>query len=185
MRKIAVAFALLAVACFNQKPAAAPPTDPAERAAIDIKYVGVPAMNVYAEPSTTSIVLTSYGYTETVSILARDGEWVEVRTVDGSGWSRAADLIGAADVEAILGKPTPRFFTPPVVIPQPNARGEIALMAKVNTDGDVVDVWTIRDTTKSKKLVDANTDALRQAKFYPIVQKGQRLTFTYEYDVAY
>ena len=183
MRKIAVAFVLVFAACMSRPPAM-PPAD-ATRTAIDIKYVGVPSLNVYAEPNATSQVITTYGYTETVSILAKKGEWVEVRTVDGSGWSRAADLIGAAEVQAILGTPAPRFATPPVTVPEARLHGEISLMAKVNTDGEVIDVWTISDTTKSKKLVDANSAALRQAKFYPIVQKGQRLTFTYKYDVVY
>ena len=183
MRKIAVLFVLAIVACTN-RPEATPPQD-ATRTPVDIKYVGVPSMKIYSAPSDTSTLVTEYGYTETVSILSRKGDWVEVRTVDGSGWSRAADLISGKEVEEILGKPTPKFFIPPVVVPAPDARGEISLMAKVNTDGTVVEVWTISDTTKSKKLVAANTEALRQAKFYPIVQKGQRLTFVYEYDVTY
>jgi len=183
MQKFLVAFVLVFVAC-TSRPPAAPPAD-APQMSIDVKYVGVPVMNVYSDPSDAATVITTYGYTETVSILARKGVWVEVRTVDGSGWAHAADFIGAADVEAILATPTPRFATPPVAIPQPRARGEIALKAKVNTDGDVIDVSLLRDTTGNKKLVEANTAALHQAKFYPVVQKGQRLTFTYEYDVTY
>ena len=183
MRKIAVALALVLAACSVRSPEAVPDNSP--RKAIDVKYVGVPSMKVLSEPSDTATLVTSYGYTETVSILSRKGDWVEVRTVEGSGWSRASDLISGTDVEEILGKPTPRFFMPPIAIPSTEARGQISLMAKVNTDGSVVDVWTISDTTKSKQLVAANTEALKQARFYPIVQKGQRLTFTYEYDVTY
>jgi len=183
MRKIAVVFAFAFVACMSH-PEATPPQD-ATRTPVDIKYVGVPSMKIYSAPSDSATLVTEYGYTETVSILSRKGDWVEVRTVDGSGWSLAKDLIDGKEVEEILGKPTPRFFTPPVTIPAPDARGQIALMAKVNTDGTVVEVWTISDTTKSKKLVQANSEALKQATFYPIVQKGQRLTFVYEYDVTY
>ncbi|HUJ14251.1 MAG TPA: SH3 domain-containing protein [Thermoanaerobaculia bacterium] len=183
MRKIAIALTLVALAC-TSRPPAAPPAD-AVRTAIDTKYVGVPSMKVFAEPADVAPVITEYGYTETVSILSRRGDWVEVRTVDGSGWSKAADLIGAADVKAILDNPTPRFLTAPVTVPQPSAHGMIAMVARVNTDGDVVEAWKLADSTHSKKLIDANLAALRQAKFYPIVQKGQRLTFTYEYDVTY
>ncbi len=183
MRKIAIAFALVFTAC-TTRPPAAPPAE-TTRAVVDIKYVGVPWMAVYSDPAETASVVTKYGYTETVSILAKRGEWFEVRTVDGSGWSRASDLIGRSEVEAILAKPAPRFLTAPVTVPGPRAHGQIALMAKVNTDGDVIEVSTLKDTTGSKKLVDANSAALRQAKFYPIVQKGQRLMFTYEYDVTY
>jgi SH3-like domain-containing protein len=106
MQKLIVAFALIVVAC-SSRPPAAPPTD-APRLAIDIKYVGVQSMKIYAEPTDVAPVITTYSYTETVSILARKGDWVEVRTVEGSGWARSADLIGAAEVEAILGPRTAR-----------------------------------------------------------------------------
>ena len=183
MRKIAIAFVLVALAC-TTRPPAAPPAD-AIRTAIDTKYVGVPSMKIYSEASEISPVVTEYGYTETVSILARRGEWVEVRTVEGSGWAKEAELIDGATVDEVLKNPAPKFLTPPVAIPQPNAHGTMALMAKVNTDGSVLEAWKITDTTGSAKLVEANLAALREAKFYPIVQHGQRLTFTYEYDVTY
>src|SRR5579872_5909654 len=182
MRKLAIAIILVAVACTSRPPAASP--EEATRTAIDTKYVGVPSMKIYAEPRDASTLLTEYGYTEAVSILGRRGEWVEVRTVDGSGWAKAADLIDGATVDAILKNPAPKFLTPPVAIPNPRAHGAIALVARVNTDGDVIETWKLTDTTNSKTLVEANLAALRQAKFYPIVEKGQRLTFTYEYDVT-
>jgi len=183
MKKTMLFPALLAIACMSQPPAA-PPAD-APRVAIDIQYVGVPSMNVYANPSETAPVITTYGYTESVSILARQGNWVEVRTVQGSGWAHAADLIGAREVQPLLATPAPRFLTPPVGIPDPRARGEIIIEAKVNTDGDVVATTIVKNTTRSTRLADANAAALKQAKFYPMVQKGQRLTFTYSYGVTY
>ena len=183
MRKTILAFALILTACMSRPPAA-PPVDPA-RMAIDIKYVGVPTMQVYGDPSELAPIITTVGYTETVSILSRRGDWVEIRTVDGSGWSHASDLIDTAAVEAILADTTPRFFTPPVAVPEPGARGEIVLNASVNAGGEVVSISTLKNTTGSKKLEQANTAALQQAKFYPIVQKGQRMMFNYVYDVAY
>jgi hypothetical protein len=180
---IALAFALALVACRTRPPAAAPADTP--RPAIDIKYVGVASIKVYAEPTEVAPVVTTYGYTETVSILARKGDWVEVRTGEGSGWTRAADLISAEQVDPILKNPSPRFATAPVAIPDARARGEIAIEAKVNTDGEVVSVRVVKNTTGLQKLADANAAALQQAKFYPIVKKGQRLSFTYGYDVTY
>ncbi|HEY6843578.1 MAG TPA: hypothetical protein VI391_05370, partial [Thermoanaerobaculia bacterium] len=157
----------------------------AVRSSIDTKYVGVPSMKVYAAPTDASAVITEYGYTESVSILARRAGCVEVRTMDGSGWAKAAELIDGKTAQDILDHPTPKFLTPPVAIPDPRAHGLIAMVASVNTDGDVVSAWKLADSTHSPKLIEANLAALRQAKFYPIVQKGQRLTFTYEYDVTY
>lgn len=183
MRKTILAFALILTACMSHPPAA-PPAD-APRMAIDIKYVGVPAMQVYEDPSELAAIVTSVGYTETVSILSRRGDWAEIRLVEGSGWVHAADLIDVTAVNAILSDTTPRFFTPPVEVQDPKARGEIVLNANVNAGGEVVSVWTVQNTTGSKKLAEDNTLALQQAKFYPIVQKGQRMTFTYVYTVAY
>jgi hypothetical protein len=183
MQKTILALALVLMACTSRPPVA--PQPDGARTAIDVKYVGVPTIRVYAEASDVAPVVTTYGYTETVSILARKGDWVEIRTVDGSGWSHAADLISGQEVKAILDSTTPRFLTPPVAIPDSKARGEIVLQAKVNTDGDVVQVWTTSNTTGSKRLEEANSAALQQAKFYPIVQKGQRLSFTYAYEVTY
>jgi Bacterial SH3 domain len=96
MHRTVIALALVLAAC-NSRPPAAPPAD-SPRPAIDIKYVGVVSMKIYAEPMEVAPLVATYGYTETVSILARKGDWVEVRTVDGSGWARASDLIGAEQV---------------------------------------------------------------------------------------
>jgi len=183
MKQMMMVLALLAIACGSRPPAR--PAADAPRMATEIRYVGVPNMNIYALPSDGAPVITTYGYTETVSIFLRDGDWAEVRTVDGSGWVHTADLIGADVVEPILKTPSPRFLTTPVAIPDARAHGEIVIQAKVNTDGDVIGLSTVKNTTGSKKLAEANSAALQQAKFYPIVQKGQRLGFTYTYDVSY
>lgn len=183
MRRTIIALALVLVACSSRVPAVPPADTP--RPAIDIQYVGVASIKVYAEPTEVAPVVTTYGYTETVSILARKGDWVEVRTGEGSGWARAADLMGAEQVEPILKNPSPRLATAPVAIPNPRARGEIVIEAKVNTNGEVVSVRVVKNTTGLQKLADANAAALQQAKFYPMVQKGRRLAFTYGYDVTY
>jgi hypothetical protein len=182
MRTTMIALALTVVACTSRPPATAPDTP---RPAIDIKYVGIASMKIHTEATEAAPVIITYGYTETVSILARKGDWVEVRIGDGSGWARAADLIGAEQVEPILKNPSPRFATAPVAIPNPHARGEIAIEAKVNTDGEVLSIRVVKNTTGLQPLADANAAALKEAKFYPIVQKGQRLAFTYAYDVTY
>ena len=186
---IAFLLAALAGAC-TRKPAPVtaeinvpPPAE--ERLAIDIKYVGAPKMSVFAQPRADSALITQYGIGETVSILARQGDWCEVRTLDGSGWVRAADLITADEVKAVIGNTTPRFLTPPAPVNE-RARGEIVLAAKVNTEGEVFEVKTIKNTTRVPSLADANADALRKARFYPMLgDKGQRMTFTYEYKVYY
>ena len=67
----------------------------------------------------------------------------------------------------------------------PAAKGEIYIEADVNTDGDVVATRIITNTTGSEALAAQNAAALRQAKFYPIVQSGERKPFKYYHRVSY
>ena len=55
----------------------------------------------------------------------------------------------------------------------------------IDTDGDVTAVRTLSNTTGSMGLEAKNRQELEGAKFFPIVQKGQRVPFTYEYRVHY
>src|SRR5436190_19566793 len=91
-------------------------------------------------------------------------DWVEVRTVDGSVW---------------------RFMVAPAGIPNGGRRGEIGLQAKVNTDGVVFDVTTVKNTTGSEPLAVANAEALKNARFYPLIQNRQHVAFTYQHHVYY
>lgn len=184
MKRTLLALLTLAAmtACYQQpKVAVEPPT----RKAIDIAYVGAPTMIVRSAPQDTAEEVTRYGINETVSIMSRKGEWVEVRTVDGTGWAKAAELITAEQAKAIAEDPLPRFLTPPAVIPPGRSHGELNLQAKVNTDGEVVEVKIAKNTTGNTALANDAAQALLQAKFYPMVQKGQRMTFVYEQRLAY
>jgi len=172
-------------ACSRNVAVVAPPEKPASNEAIEIAYVGMPSVDVHQFARDSSAVLATYRYTETVSILARKPEWAKVRTLNGSGWMHSADLINAAEVEQALKNPSPRFLKQPETIPSPRARGEIAFMARVNTDGEVIDVQTLRNTTGSAQLATANAGALQVARFYPMLQKGQRVVFSYEHHVYY
>lgn len=186
MRKMTMFFAfLLLFACSNTPPAAAPSND--AKAAIDTLYVGVPRLTLYAQPSDVAPVVTSYGYTESVSILSRKGGWSEVRTFDGgSAWVHSNELIGAAAVQEVLENPVPRFAVTPQQIPSPRTHGVIVMQARVNAEGEVIDVLPAQNTTGRDDLFEANADALRRARFYPLIdKKGQRASFTYEYSVAY
>ena len=144
----------------------------------------MPQMSVFAQPNDVAPVITTYAYTETVSVLARQGDWAEVRTVDGSGWAHAKELIGAREASALKGE-TPRFMVVPAGIPNNGRRGEIGLEAKVNTDGVVFDVKTVKNTTGSEPLAVANAEALKNARFYPLIQNRQHVAFTYQHHVYY
>lgn len=188
MNRFAVAaFVLIALFSCTQKPAPVAsdttPVDPADRPAIAVEYVAVPKAVVYARPALDAPVVDGYGLTEAVSILEKKGEWCMVRTFAGTGWVRQADLV-TGDVAEKMDTTTPRFFVQPKEVPF-NTRGEIFLQAKVNTDGDVVEVKTIKNTTGSKVLEDANIEAFKAAKFFPMIEKGTRKTFIYEHHIYY
>ena len=183
---LAVLLIVLAAAC-TQKPAPVTgdnlPKDPAERVAIAVEYVAVPTMNVYRAPAADAQVVGSYGLNEAISVLERKGEWSLIRTFEGSGWVKSADLMNAAQ-SAKLDTTTPRFYIAPKTIPF-NTRGELWMQAKVNTDGDVVEVKTVKNTLSSPALANANIEALKAAKFYPMIDKGSRKVFVYEHRVYY
>jgi TonB family protein len=187
MKRTIVVLALLLPVILSCRAKQAPATTPIAgvRYAQAIAYVGVPSMNIYAQPNAAGLPITQYGYTETVSILSRNGEWVEARTVDGSGWARANELMSVEEADKVSKDDSPRFMTPPTAVPHAGTRGEIVLEAKVNTDGDVIDVKPVSNSTGNAGLLTANTDALRQAHFFPMIQKGQRVTFVYQHHVYY
>jgi hypothetical protein len=188
MKPITITIALLLVlAGCTQKPAPVAsntaPATPAERLAIAVEYVAVPVMKVHARPADDSPVVGSYGFSEAVSVLEKKGEWNEVRTFDGSGWAKAIDMMNA-EKRAQIDPLTPRFYQEPAKIPW-GRHGELTFQAKVNTDGQVVEVKLTKNTTGSDAIANANSDALKQALFYPMVDQGSRKTFIYEYRVYY
>ncbi|HVR38711.1 MAG TPA: SH3 domain-containing protein [Thermoanaerobaculia bacterium] len=178
------AFLLLAVlACAKNEVATTETVD--TRAAIEVLYVGAPTIDIHAKPEDAAKKIGMYQNGESVSVLAKQGEWIEIRFGDHSGWVRAADLVTPAERKEAEENPRPKFRVPPMPISAPSAKGEIYLEADVNTDGDVVAVRILSNTTGSDALAERNVVALEQAKFHPIVQKGTRQAFKYYHRISY
>ena len=154
-----------------------------DRPTLEVAYVSAPATEVHASPSLLAPVIAHYQNGETVSVLTKKEGWVEIRTNDGSGWVRRGDVASTSAPAA--DSLTPRFRIAPPPVSSPTARGELVLEAQVNTDGDVVEVKTLTNTTGSPALENSNRLALQRAHFYPIVRDGQRTPFVYEYRVQY
>jgi outer membrane biosynthesis protein TonB len=188
MKHLLVALTLLILTACVQRPAPVSSetasVDPADRLAIAVEYVAVPKAIVYARPAVDAPVVDSFGLTEAVSVLEKNKEWCLVRTFSGSGWVKQSDLV-AGNVAETMDTTTPRFYVLPAVVPAPRTRGEILMQAKVNTDGEVVEVKLLKNTTGSDAIAKANSDALKAAKFYPMVDKGQHKSFVYEHNVYY
>lgn len=183
-----IVFALLILTACVKRPAPVAsdtqPVPPDEKMAIAVEYVGVPSMAVYERPALDAAVTGSYGLSEAISVLDVKGDWKMIRTFEGTGWVKGADLLTGEQI-ATVDLAVPRFFVAPTAVEAPRANGEIELHARVNTDGAVVEVRTIKNTTGSQSLADRNAEALKNAKFYPMVDKGARKTFIYEHHVYY
>ena len=130
-------------------------------------------------------MITTYLNGESVSLLARKGDWVEVKTAGASGWAHAADLTNADVAKQEEKNPTARFRTPPSPVVQPGAHGAIFIEANVNDQGEVTSTTVVVNETGSAALAAQNEAALRAARFYPVVQKGNRVPFIYDYRVTY
>jgi outer membrane biosynthesis protein TonB len=170
---------LLLLAC-NQAPVETDTREP-----VAIQYVGGEKMAVHARPDDRSPVITRYQHSESVPVLARKGEWAEVRTATGSGWVHQSDLVGAEEAAQSKANPTARFMRPPSPVTSPGVHGTIYIEADVNTDGDVTSTKIITNTTGSADLAAKNAAALQRSKFYPIVIRGERKPFEYYYRVDY
>lgn len=181
---ILLALALAAAACNESTPAVTDSTE--ARMAIAIEYARGDGAEVHAKPSADSPVVAKYSPGESVSVLAKNGEWAEVRTADGSGWTRTSALAPSVEAKQVeADNSTPRFRKAPAPVTQPGVHGEIVVEANVNIDGDVTSTKTTLNTTGSEGLAFKNAAAIQNAKFYPIVQKGRRREFIYEYRVHY
>jgi hypothetical protein len=172
---------LIALACSREQAIA--PTD--TREAVDMAYVTAPEMRVHAQPNDSSPVVLTYQNGESVAIMSRQGEWVEVRTGERTGWGHAGDLGTGAEAKSQEENPQVRFRMFPSPVSAPSAHGDIYMIAEVNTDGDVVNVKITENTTGSEGLAIQNAAALRSAKFYPIVKNGERKPFQYFHRVSY
>lgn len=181
MRRFALVLLLL-TAC-HEEPVVTGTVD--TREPIGIWYVGAPELPVREQPNDNAPILATYQNGEAISVLSQKGDWAEVRTGDRAGWAKMADLTTAEGKTQAEENPQPKFRVMPLPVSAPSARGEIFLEADVNSDGEVTNVRVITNTTGSADLATANVAALRNAKFYPIVVKGERKKFKYDHRVTY
>jgi len=164
-----------------------PSTDtPRVREAIAVEYVQGADLPVRSRPYDDAPVIVTYTRGTAVSILSHRGAWDEVRVADRSGWARAGALGDlAAEEKDEKDSLTPRFKVVPAPISGAGAHGEIFLEANVNADGEVIGVRLLENTTGSDQLAQRNVEALKSARFEPILQHGTRKPFIYDYTIHY
>lgn len=155
------------------------------REPISVSYVAPPEMAVREKPDDKAAVVATYQSGEAISVLAKKGDWAEVRTGAGSGWAKLSELMDAEAKKQVEANPDVRFRIMPLPVSAPSAHGEIYIQADVNSDGDVVTTKILVNTTGSPVLASQNEQALKSAKFYPIIQKNERKPFQYYHKVTY
>ncbi len=171
----------LLLACSHPETAAVTDT----REPIGVQYVGAPEMPVHKWARDDSPVVSKFLNGESVSILARRGDWIEVRTAGGSGFAHAADVTDAAQAQKDKENPSPKFQHIPSPVTSPGAHGIVYIEASVNTEGEITGTQIIENSTGQPDLGERNAEALKRARFYPMVIKGQRKSFLYDYRVDY
>jgi TonB family protein len=176
---------LLLFAACKQETVVTDTTPMDTREAIAIRYVGAPELHVREKADDASPILVTYQNGEGVSVLSEKGEWMEVRTGDRAGWARASELATVEERQEAERNPQPKFRIMPMPVSAPSAHGEIYLEADVNSDGEVVSVRVLENTTGSAALEAQNAAALKNARFYPIVRQNQRVKFKYYHRVSY
>jgi uncharacterized protein YgiM (DUF1202 family) len=157
-----------------------------DRMPVAVKYVRDATLKIHSKPSDGAPIVSTYQHGESVSVLARKGEWAEVRTAAGSGWARIAEMSDAAEAQkAEEENLKPHFTRTPAAVTQPGAHGELVLEADVSPEGIVTNVRTLSNTTGSGSLEQRNIASLRNAVFTPVVRHGRREAFVYEHRVHY
>jgi uncharacterized protein YgiM (DUF1202 family) len=182
-RSLTMIAVVLLVAC-NSEPAKVVATD--SRTPVAVEYVRRTDLKIHEKADDNAPVVTTYRQGESVSVLSKRGAWSEVQIAAGSGWVHSEELSNAVEAtQALADNLNPHFTHAPQPVTQPGARGELVLEADVNTDGVVVNVRTITNTTGSVVLEQRNIASLRQAIFAPVVRHGKREPFVYEQRVQY
>jgi len=163
------------------------PDVPPMRETTAIEYVRAEQAIVHQKPETGAAEVARISNGEPVSVLAYQGKWAEVRTGTGSGWVERTQLSAVMqDAKLESTKDTPRFRRTPLPVTSPgNINGEIVLEAAVNTDGQVVSIKTLTNSTGSAELEARNITEFRKASFYPMVVNGKRKPFLYYQRVEY
>lgn len=159
--------------------------EPPVREPSSILYVATPELRIHQHPADGSPVVATFREGESVSIYSTRGEWAEIQLFDSrTGWARRSGLTDARAASVASSSPTFQRSPNPVWT-QKKVSGDIVLEASVNTEGDVISVRTISNSTGDESLAAQNRAELLSAKFQPLVQSGRPTPFVYEYRVSY
>jgi len=159
---------------------------PPTRETIAVKFAAAD-IEIHETASESARVVTKRGIAEPVSIVSEKDGWSEIKlSIDRSGWVTTAELVGDKH-EAGSTKENIRFRIPPEEVREHGRRGSVILLkVGVNAHGDVTDVRMWQNTTGKPEMTELHTNAIRKAKFYPMMDDGgTTMPFVYEYKIQY
>ncbi|MFA6955717.1 MAG: hypothetical protein WC538_07585 [Thermoanaerobaculia bacterium] len=159
---------------------------PPTRETIAVKFAAND-IEIHEAASETAPVITKRRVTEPVSVVSEKEGWTEVKlSIDKFGWVNTTELV--ADKHELSSKKDDiRFRVPPEEVKMRGPRGStLWLKVAVNSFGDVTDVRMWQNNTGKKEMVEVHTDAIKKAKFFPLMDEGGTTApFTYDYKIQY
>jgi len=188
LKRFSIVLLLCVAAGFAYYYASRPPkvVVPPTRETIAVKFASND-IEIHQAADEAAPVITKRRVTEPVSVVSEKEGWTEVKlSIDKFGWVQAGELV--SDKHLLCStKDNIRFRVPPPEVKQRGPRGgSIWLKVAVNAYGDVTDVRMWQNYTGKKELAELHTEAVKKAKFYPMMDAGGTTApFTYDYKVQF
>ena len=178
----------LAVGCQTAAPPPPPPPPEAppavqEKPAPPPETVHVTGskLNVRSQPTTSSSTVARVKKGEKLTVLGRDGDWVQVKTADGTaGWVSAKYV--ANDAPVCTDKASADLLSDvPLSFHEGAAIGRVVIEATVNELGSVTGTKVLQDTTNIPELQARALEEVKVLKFAPPTRNCKPVPFIYTY----
>jgi len=179
-----------------EPPRAAPPPPaveapaPKEEAVIGTVRVMASALNVRAEASTDSDVITQLRKGTSLSVLQENDSWTKVRLASGEvGWVASRFVSSATASKQATSKkkgcPSDSDYaileTPTLAFSDSGAHGLIVVEANVNTKGSVTSTKVVSNSTGDESLAFLAEREIKGAKFSPPIRNCVAKAFIFTY----
>ncbi|HVN77155.1 MAG TPA: TonB family protein [Thermoanaerobaculaceae bacterium] len=138
-------------------------------------------LNVRSQATTSAATVARVKKGEKLTVLGRDGGWVQVKLADGaSGWVSARYVVKEEPV--CPEKPNGELLSDvPLSFHEGPAIGRVVVEATVDASGNVTGTRVVEDTTKIPELQARVVNEVKAFKFSPPVHDCKPVGFVYTY----
>ena len=166
-------------------PAVEPPVAPEEQI-IGTVRVTASALNVRAEASTDSEVVTQVKKGTSLSVLREDDSWTRVRLASGEvGWVASRFVSSGKKKSARPGCPADSDYafveTPTLAFSDSGAHGIVVVEATVSAKGNVTSTKVVSNSTGDEALGFLAEREIKAAKFSPPIRNCVARSFIFTY----